>query len=129
VIVKLAIDKADFEKGQPARALYDQILEFLMKNSGKAYAEVEITHEMLQASGPDGVLKTLTSVGVQTLVLATLDNLIADGKVEARRPGAFVYYIATQLDVESKQGASVAVTSEPKNREEIPKAPPKSLSA
>jgi hypothetical protein len=110
----LPIDKTDFEKGQPARALYDQILDFLVKNSGRAYAEVEITHEILQAAGPDGVLKTLSSVAVQALVLATLDNLIADGKVDARRPSVSVYYMATQLGVESKQGASVALRSETK---------------
>ena len=121
----MTIDKADFERGQPARALYDQVLEFLVKNSGKAYAEGEITHEMLQAGGADGVLKMLSSVGIQTLVLATLDNLIADGKVDARRPGVFVYYAATHPAVESKQGA--ATVGEPKNHEEILKAPPKSL--
>jgi hypothetical protein len=108
VIIGLTIDKDKFEQGQPARALYNQILEFLENNSDKAYTQTEITHEMLQAKGTDGVLQMLTSVGIQAFVLATLDNLIADTKVTARRPGAYVYYMAAQHGAEpsSKVGAS-----------------------
>lgn len=100
MIVGLVIDRANFEQGVPTRALYNQILDFLTKNSGKAYNEGEIQREMLNAIGGEAMLKTLTSVGQQAYLLGTLDNLIADGKVTARRPGVFVYYIATQPDTE-----------------------------
>jgi hypothetical protein len=81
VIVRLAIDKADFKKGKPARALSDRILEFLAKNSDKAYLQDDITTEMMRE---DAVLQELTTVGRQAGVLAALDNLVRDGEVVAR---------------------------------------------
>jgi len=60
--------------------------------------ETEIVHEMLET---DTVLKTLTTVGIQTFVLAALDNLVADGKVTARIPGKMPYYMAVPLVTES----------------------------
>jgi hypothetical protein len=90
----LAIEKAEFEKGAPGRSLCDRILEFLLKNGDKAYLEIEITRNMVDEAP---VLKTLTSVGMQTLVLATLDKLVADGKVVTRVPGSSPYYMAVPI--------------------------------
>jgi hypothetical protein len=91
----MAIDKATFEKGIPARTLYDQILEFLTENLGNAYTDGEINKEMINR---DGNLRTLTTVGQRAYLLSTLDNLIADGKVTARRPGISAYYMATEVE-------------------------------
>jgi hypothetical protein len=76
------LEKADFEKGRPVRALSDRILEFLAMNRGKAYGEGEISLVLLQAGDP--VVKDLTAVGRQAVVLAALDSLIRGGKVIAR---------------------------------------------
>ena len=108
----LVLDKASFEQGMPFRTLYEQILEFLTKNSGKAYNDAEISRQILQVSGPDGVLRSLTIVGQQAYLHATLDNLIADGKIAARKPGIFVYYMAVQPDAE--------LTSTEKHEDETP---------
>jgi hypothetical protein len=89
VIVEL--DKAEFEKGKPARALYDRILEFLAVNRGEAYTEGDIGKEMMQAEGGDPVLQSLTVVGRQAVVLAALDDLIREGKVVARKHGWNTY--------------------------------------
>lgn len=102
MIVGLVLDKAGFEKGTPARTLYDQILEFLTQNSGRAYSGGEINREMLQVGGEFGSLKSLTVVGQQAYLLATLDNLVADGKVTARKPGIVVYYMAAPLEAEPR---------------------------
>ncbi len=91
----LPTDRATFEKGVPARTLYDQILEFLAENKGSAFTDGEINTEMLKRHW---ILKTLTSVGQQAYLLTTLDNLVADGKVVARRPGISVYYMANTVD-------------------------------
>jgi hypothetical protein len=90
----LAIQKAEFEKGAPDRALSDRILEFLVKNAEKAYIEIEITRTML-AEHP--VMKSLTTVGMQTLVLATLDKLVADGKVVTRTVASSSYYMCAPI--------------------------------
>jgi hypothetical protein len=94
VTVGLAIEKADFERGKPARALSDRILEFLAMNSGNAYLEEEISKEMMQADPGDRVLQSLTIVGRQAVVLAALDTLVRDGKIIARIPGMMPYYMA-----------------------------------
>ena len=91
---RLAIEKAEFEKGPPGRSLCDRVLEFLLKNGDKAYMEIEITRNMLDEAP---VLKTLTTVGMQTLVLATLDKLVADGKVVTRVAGSSPYYMAVPI--------------------------------
>jgi hypothetical protein len=97
----MAIDKVTFEKGIPARTLYDQILEFLTENPGNAYTDGEINKEMISR---DGNLRSLTTVGQQAYLLSTLDNLIADGKVAARRPGISIYYMATKAEPSCAEG-------------------------
>jgi hypothetical protein len=87
----IELEKANFEMGKPARALSDRILEFLVKNRGKAYGEGEISLDLLQAGDP--VVKELTAVGRQAVVLAALDNLIRDGKVLARTHAWNTYYM------------------------------------
>jgi hypothetical protein len=94
VIDGLVIDNASFEKAKPFQTLYDQVLEFLTRNRGKAYNDGELKREMLQVEGGGEILKSFTVVGQTTYLIATLDNLIADGKVVARRPGIYVYYMA-----------------------------------
>ena len=97
----MVIDNASFEKAKPFRTLYDQVLEFLTKNRGKAYNDGELNREMLLVEGGGEILKSFTVVGQQTYLIATLDNLIADGKVVARRPGLLVYYMAAPPESES----------------------------
>jgi hypothetical protein len=91
VIVKL--DRAEFEKGKPARALYDRILDFLAMNRDNAYTEGDIGKEMMQADGGDPVLQSLTVVGRQAVVLAALDDLIREGKIVARKHSWNTYYM------------------------------------
>jgi hypothetical protein len=95
----LAIEKAEFDKGKVARSLRDRILEFLMINSDKAYLEVEITRQMLEV---DPVMKTLTAVAMQVFVLATLENLVAEGKIVAKVPGTMPYYMYVQIGAASE---------------------------
>ena len=95
----MAITKADFEKGKPARALSDRILEFLLKNSDKAYMEDDITTEVMRE---EPVLQGLTIVGRQAVVIAALNNLIRDGQVASRIPNKTPYYmLAVPLDTQS----------------------------
>ena len=92
--IGLAIDKVDFEKAEPARSLCDRILEFLTRNNDKAYSEDEISSEILRT---DPIVKTLTIVGRQAVVLAALENLVRDGTATARLRNATTYYMARDL--------------------------------
>ena len=90
MVVGLAITQEEFEKGKPARSLSDRILEFLLKNSDKAYLEDDITTEVMRE---DPVLQGMTIVGRQAVVIAALNNLIRDGQVAARIPNKMPYYM------------------------------------
>ena len=63
--------------------------------------EPEITKEMLHA---DTILRTLTTVGMQALVLAKLEDLVADGKIISKIPGTLPYYMVVQFGAESQEG-------------------------
>ena len=77
----MPIDKNEFVKGAVAPSYQRRILEFLSKNSDKAYTTVEIVRELFKPAeefGSSDILAYNTSL---LLVSASLDILLEEGKV------------------------------------------------
>ena len=92
----MPIDKTQWEQGQPWRAVETRILEFLKKNPDKAYTAKEIADEVVghDPKAPALIFEIMAESGTAVMVFVTLESLIRQGKVEARKIAKIPYYKA-----------------------------------